>query len=110
SGAALMVQALRLAGAEHVDFSVPHRLEEGYGLKSDALRAIAARGGSVVVTVDCGIASVAEAEEARRLGLELIITDHHEPREQLPDAAVRVHPRLPDGAYPFDKPSGPAGG
>jgi single-stranded-DNA-specific exonuclease len=108
TGTALLVQALRLVGAEHVDFYVPHRLEEGYGLKSDALRNIAARGGSVVVTVDCGIASVAEAEEARRLGLELIITDHHEPREQLPDAAVRVHPRLPDGSYPFDKLSGSA--
>jgi single-stranded-DNA-specific exonuclease len=54
-----------------------------------------------VVTVDYGIASVAEAEEARRLGLELIITDHHEPKDQLPAAAVHVHPRLPGTSYPF---------
>ena len=57
-------------------------------------------GVSLVVTVDCGIASVAEAEEARRLGLELIVTDHHEMKDTLPDAAVLVHPRLPGDGLP----------
>jgi single-stranded-DNA-specific exonuclease len=108
TGTALLVQALRLAGAAQVDFYVPHRLEEGYGLNAAALQQIAQGGASLVVTVDCGIASVEEAEEARRLGLELIVTDHHEPRERLPDAAVLVHPRLPDTNYPFDKLSGSA--
>jgi single-stranded-DNA-specific exonuclease len=116
TGTALLVQALRLVGANAVDFYVPHRLEEGYGLNGDALRQIAQTGATVVVTVDCGIASVAEAEEARRLGLELIITDHHEFKDRLPDAAVLVHPRLagrpgaPDGLtpYPFDGLSGSA--
>jgi single-stranded-DNA-specific exonuclease len=108
TGTALLLQALRLAGAAKVDFYVPHRLEEGYGLNAQALRQIAHGGASLVITVDCGIASVAEAEEARRLGLELIITDHHEPKEQLPAADVLVHPRLPDGSYPFDKLSGAA--
>jgi len=79
---------------------VPHRLEDGYGLNHEALRKIAEGGASVVVTVDCGIASCAEADEARRLGLELIVTDHHEPKDRLPDAAVLVHPRLP-GEYPW---------
>src|SRR5262249_20650534 len=61
---------------------------------------------SVVVTVDCGIASRAEADEARRLGLQLIITDHHEFKDQLPEADALVHPRLPGCAYPFGGLSG----
>ena len=100
AGTAILWQALRLMGAS-ADFYVPHRLEEGYGLNSDALGRIAQMGTSVVVTVDCGIGAVAEALEARRLGQELIITDHHELRERLPDAAVLVHPRLPGTSYPF---------
>ncbi|MCI0459612.1 MAG: single-stranded-DNA-specific exonuclease RecJ [Gemmataceae bacterium] len=100
SGTSIMLQVLRLLGAD-VEFHVPHRLEEGYGVNSAALKRIAEGGASVVVTVDCGIASIAEAEEARRLGLELIVTDHHEPKEQLPEADVLVHPRIPAGAYPW---------
>jgi single-stranded-DNA-specific exonuclease len=99
SGTAILLTALRHLGAD-VDFHVPHRLEDGYGLNNEALRKIAEAGTALVVTVDCGIASVAEAEEARRLNLELIVTDHHEPKERLPDAAVLVHPRLP-GDYPW---------
>jgi single-stranded-DNA-specific exonuclease len=98
TGTAILLSALRLLGAS-VEFHVPHRLEEGYGLNGEALRRIAESGASLVVTVDCGIASVAEAEEARRLGLELVITDHHEPKDRLPEAAALVHPRL--GSYPF---------
>ncbi|HEV3238250.1 MAG TPA: single-stranded-DNA-specific exonuclease RecJ [Gemmataceae bacterium] len=105
TGSSILLQGLRLLGAQP-DFYVPHRLEEGYGLNSGALRQLAASGIKVVVTVDCGIASLEEAEEAKRLGLELIITDHHEPRDTLPDAAVLVHPRLPDGVYPFGHLSG----
>ena len=80
---------------------VPDRFEEGYGLNSDALRTLAANGTSLVVTVDCGIASVAEARLAKELGLELIVTDHHSFADTLPEAAVIVHPRLPDAGYPF---------
>ncbi|MCS7015086.1 MAG: single-stranded-DNA-specific exonuclease RecJ [Gemmatales bacterium] len=101
----LLWRCLRLAGAD-VDFYVPHRLEEGYGLNVDALRQIRRQGTHVVVTVDCGITAVAEAEEARALGLELIITDHHEFHSELPDADVLVHPRLPGSAYPFPHLSG----
>jgi single-stranded-DNA-specific exonuclease len=100
TGTAILWQALHLVGAA-ADFYVPHRLEEGYGLNSLALRQIASTGVSVVVTVDCGIGALAEAEEARQLGLELIVTDHHEFKEHLPSAAVVVHPRLPGGSYPF---------
>ncbi|HXG09640.1 MAG TPA: single-stranded-DNA-specific exonuclease RecJ [Gemmataceae bacterium] len=107
TGTAILLQGLRLLGAQP-DVYVPHRLEEGYGLNAEALRQIARQGAEVVITVDCGIGSVAEAEEAKRLGLELIITDHHEPRERLPEAAVLVHPRLPSGSYPFPYLSGSA--
>jgi single-stranded-DNA-specific exonuclease len=102
TGSAILLQVLRLLGAS-VDLHVPHRLEEGYGLNCEALKRIAEAGCKVVVTVDCGIASLAEAEEARRLGLELIVTDHHEMKETLPDASVLVHPRLPGTSYPFGK-------
>jgi single-stranded-DNA-specific exonuclease len=110
---AILLACLRLLGAR-ADFYVPNRIDEGYGLNHEALRTIAQRGGDVVVTVDCGITSVAEAETARMLGLTLIITDHHQPlvgeslrdsqvaaSEKLPYAAAIVHPGLPDSNYPF---------
>lgn len=105
TGTAILWQTLHLLGAP-ADFYVPHRLDEGYGLNVEALQQIARSGTTLVVTVDCGIASLAEAEEAKRLGLELIVTDHHEFKEQLPRAAVLVHPRLPGGTYPFGGLSG----
>jgi single-stranded-DNA-specific exonuclease len=107
TGSAILLQALALLGARP-DLYVPHRLEEGYGLNRDALRQIAKRDVGVVVTVDCGIASLAEAEVARELGLELIVTDHHEMKPTLPAASVLVHPRLPGHAYPFGMLSGSA--
>lgn len=105
TGTAILLQLVRLLHGQ-ADFYVPHRLDEGYGLNREALQQIAQSGASLVITVDCGICSVAEALEAKRLGLELIITDHHEYREQLPDAAVLVHPRLPGTTYPFGGLSG----
>ncbi len=80
---------------------VPDRFEEGYGLNAEALETLAARGEQLVITVDCGIASVAEALRAKELGLELIVTDHHSFADTLPEADVLVHPRLPGAGYPF---------
>jgi single-stranded-DNA-specific exonuclease len=94
----------QLGGA--AEFYVPHRLEEGYGLNVEALRQLAASGVEVVVTVDCGIASLEEALVAKQLGIELIVTDHHEMKDRLPEAAVCVHPRLPGAGYPFGGLSG----
>jgi single-stranded-DNA-specific exonuclease len=105
AGTAILVSTVRLLGGT-VDYHIPSRLDEGYGLNAEALRRIAQDGAHLVVTVDCGIASVDEADEAQRLGLELLITDHHEPKERLPAAAVLVHPRLPGGGYPFGGLSG----
>ncbi|MEM8911307.1 MAG: single-stranded-DNA-specific exonuclease RecJ, partial [Planctomycetota bacterium] len=100
TGAAILVNGLRLLGGD-VSYHVPNRLEEGYGLNEDALRKLAARGKKLVVSVDCGIASVQCAELCRQLGLSLIITDHHTMADRLPDADAIVHPRLPGTAYPF---------
>jgi len=97
---ALLHQCLTLLGAD-VGYYVPNRIDEGYGLNDEALATLASQNAELVVTVDCGIASVAEAITARRLGVELIITDHHMMGEQLPDAAAIVHPRLPGHNYPF---------
>ena len=92
---------LRLAGAR-VDYYIPCRMEEGYGLNQEALRQLQAEDPErLIVTVDCGIASLVEAALARELGLELIVTDHHTFAAELPDAACLVHPRLPGGTYPF---------
>ncbi len=100
TGSAILIICLRLLGAD-VSYYVPNRLEEGYGLSSDALRTLAERGASLVISVDCGIASLVEADTAKSLGLELIVTDHHEFAERLPCAAAIVHPRLPGHDYPF---------
>ncbi|MEM1225230.1 MAG: single-stranded-DNA-specific exonuclease RecJ [Planctomycetota bacterium] len=100
TGAAILVNGLRLLGGD-VSYHVPNRLEEGYGLNEDALRKLAARGKKLVVSVDCGIASVQCAELCRQLDLSLIITDHHTMADRLPDADAIVHPRLPGTAYPF---------
>ncbi len=97
---AILVRCLRLVDAA-VDWYVPHRVDEGYGLNGDALRRLAQQGAQVVVTVDCGIASLAEADLAAELGLTLIITDHHQMAERLPRAAAIVHPALPGSSYPF---------
>ena len=105
SGTALLWQCLKLLGA-NVGYYVPHRVDEGYGVHADAVRSLAAEGTRLLVTVDCGIASPAEAALARELGLEVIVTDHHEPGPQLPEAAAIVHPRLPGGRYPFGGLSG----
>ncbi len=100
SGTAILFLCLKLLGAE-VSYHVPNRIEEGYGLSCEALAKLAGRGAQTIITVDCGASSVREAEEARRLGLELIITDHHHFADTLPAADGLVHPALPGGAYPF---------
>jgi len=88
---AILWHGLRLLGAD-VDYYIPSRLDEGYGVNCEALERIAADGGRLVITVDCGITACQAAAVARRLGLELIITDHHQPHAELPAADLIVHP------------------
>lgn len=97
---AILWRCLKLLHAD-VDFYIPHRIDEGYSLNNEALERIASQGTKLVITVDCGVASVAEAKRARELGLTLVVTDHHQLADQLPPAAAIVHPDLPGGSYPF---------
>ncbi len=105
TGTALLWLCLRLLGAE-ADYYVPHRIDEGYGLHTEALETLARAGVQTVVTVDCGVTALAAAEACRRMGLELLVTDHHQPGPGLPEAAGVVHPRLPGSRYPFGELSG----
>jgi single-stranded-DNA-specific exonuclease len=111
TGTAILLHVLGKLGAD-VQFHVPLRLSEGYGLNAEKIRELAQAGVSLVVSVDCGIASLQEAEIAREVGLELIVTDHHEMKmgmdgPLLPPASVLVHPRLPAPVpYPFGDLSG----
>ncbi|OHB73026.1 MAG: single-stranded-DNA-specific exonuclease RecJ [Planctomycetes bacterium RBG_13_63_9] len=100
TGTALLWLCLKLLGAD-ASYYVPHRVDEGYGLNCEAIRSLAGEGARLIVTVDCGIASLEQAHSAHHLGVELVITDHHQPGPQLPQAAAIVHPGLPGGDYPF---------
>ena len=82
------------------DIYIPGRLDEGYGLNIPALDSFAENGVTLVVTVDCGITAVEETEHAKKLGIDLIITDHHECKAELPDAVAIIDPKRPDCPYP----------
>ena len=96
----LLTDFLRREGGRVVSY-IPDRMEEGYGLNTDALDTLYRAGVSLVVTVDCGITAVAEARRAAELGMDLVITDHHECKEELPAALAVVDPHRPDCSYPF---------
>ena len=101
TGVAILHACLRMVGAE-AGFYVPHRLEEGYGVNSEAIGKLVDQGAELLITVDCGIAAAAPLGEARAAGLDVIVTDHHSlpAPDDLPDAAAVIHPCLPNGKYP----------
>ena len=102
---ALVVQALSLLGGNVTPY-IPHRLTEGYGLKTAALEKLQQQGISLVITVDCGITALNEVKKAKRKGLDIIITDHHTPSDNIPTANAIVNPRLSGSEYPFQELSG----
>lgn len=95
---AILVRCLREIGAE-VDWLIPDRSTEGYGLTAATVEELRMRRPALVVTVDCGIACPAEVAELRAAGIEVIVTDHHEPKPELPDCPI-LHPRI--SSYPFE--------
>ena len=101
----LLTDFLRKNGAECVSY-IPGRLEEGYGLNPIALRQLHSEGVKLIITVDCGITAIAEANLCKELGIDLVITDHHECKDTLPDAIAVVDPHRPDGGYPHKNLSG----
>ena len=101
----LLTDFLRCHGADAVSY-IPGRLEEGYGLNPIAIHQLHDEGVKLIVTVDCGITAVSEAELCRQLGIDLVITDHHECKQTLPAAIAVVDPHRPDGGYPHKNLSG----
>lgn len=95
----ILVGLIREFGGQ-CDWLIPDRISEGYGLRSDLVEQLAARGTDLIVTVDCGVTSVEEAALARSLGMEIVITDHHQFGEELPDCPI-LHPVLSDYPYPY---------
>ncbi|MFD0588261.1 single-stranded-DNA-specific exonuclease RecJ [Paenibacillus sp. GCM10027627] len=83
------------------DYYIPHRSLEGYGLNRAAIAAAAEQGVTLIVTVDTGISAYEEVEFAKSVGIDIVVTDHHEPPEQLPDACAIVNPKQRDCLYPF---------
>lgn len=98
---ALLVQVLTALGAKVAPY-IPHRVDEGYGLNSEALLKIARAGVKLVITVDCGIRSVAEVEDGKACGLDIIVTDHHSLGPDLPKAFSVINPKCDDCAYTED--------
>ena len=109
-GSALLILFIKkvaqaIGSSSEISYYIPARIEEGYGLNKAALKTIIERGAQAVVTVDCGSVSVEEVSYAREIGLDILITDHHDPDpNNLPDC-IHINPKLTKG-YPFDKLSG----
>ena len=105
TGTALLVQGLSSLGVKVTPY-IPHRLTEGYGLKVAALENLHRQGISLVITVDCGITALAEVKKAKRLGLDIIITDHHTPLPEIPPAIAIINAKRADSNYPFSELTG----
>jgi len=102
---ALLVQGLSALGGKAIPY-IPHRLTEGYGLRKAALENLHQQGISLVITADCGITSLPEVKKARKMGLNIIITDHHTPLPEIPPAIAIVNPKLTNSNYPFSELTG----
>ena len=97
---ALLVRALRRLGAGHADYLVPNRFEYGYGLTPEIVALAAERKPDLIITVDNGISSHAGVSEAKRRGIQVLVTDHHLPGSTLPEADAILNPNLPGDAFP----------
>jgi len=96
---AMLMEFFRDVGAE-VDYYIPHRIREGYSLNAEALKRLYEQGAKVLVTVDNGISARREAEVAKQLGLDLVITDHHEVPPELPEAYAILNPKQAGDTFP----------
>ena len=101
----LLTDFLRGQGIACLSY-IPGRLEEGYGLNPIAINQLHSQGVSLIITVDCGITAIEEAQLCKQLGIDLVITDHHECKDILPEAVAVIDPHRPDGGYPHKSLSG----
>lgn len=98
---ALLMNTFRYLGVQ-AQYHIPNRFEEGYGLNADTIRKIhVEKGADLLITVDCGITSVAEVQLANKLGIDVIITDHHQPEEEAPPAYSIISPKMEGDEYPY---------
>ncbi|MDD5486189.1 MAG: single-stranded-DNA-specific exonuclease RecJ [Dehalococcoidales bacterium] len=100
TGTVLLVQAIKNLGGTAIPY-IPHRLSEGHGLNRTAINELHEKGVSLIITNDCGVSAVAETRLAKRKGVDVIITDHHNPAGELPAAVAVVNPKRNDSEYPF---------
>ncbi len=105
TGTALYYLVLKKWGWD-VDYYIPSRLDDGYGLGRDAIDFLYSKGFKRIMTVDCGITSVEEIDYAHSMGFKIIVTDHHETKERIPRAVAVIDPKRPDDLYPFKDFSG----
>jgi single-stranded-DNA-specific exonuclease len=105
TGTAIVAEGLKSFGVRYIPY-LPHRVDEGHGLSAEAIRQLSQEGVSLIVTVDCGVTSVAEVNTARDAGIDVIITDHHTPAAGLPAASAIINPRTSGNEYPFLELSG----
>lgn len=99
TGTATAILALKCLGA-NVDYYIPHRIEEGYGMNAKAIYRLKENGTELILTVDNGIASAAEVKLAKELGMQIVVTDHHNCPHILPEADALINPKRPGDAYP----------
>jgi single-stranded-DNA-specific exonuclease len=100
SGSTVLQRALLALGGQ-VEVFIPHRDRDGYGLNTDVLHELAARAAGLVITVDCGVTATAEVAAANAIGLDIVVTDHHDVPPDLPSAVAVVNPHRSDCPYPF---------
>lgn len=98
---ALLYLGLKRVGAM-IDFYIPHRMIDGYGLSLGSLDALRETGSSLIISVDCGVNALEEINALRDMGMEIIITDHHNPKDELPPAYAIINPKLPGCPYPYE--------
>ncbi len=96
----LLYLGLKRVGAD-IGFYIPHRMIDGYGLSLASLDQIKADGTKLIISVDCGVNALEEIAAINAMGMEIVITDHHNPKEELPQAVAIINPKLPDCPYPF---------
>jgi len=105
TGTVLLVQAIQKLGGTVYPY-IPHRMNEGHGINRAALNELHDLGVTLIITTDCGVTGIAETRQAKRKGIDIIITDHHNPLEELPAAVAIVNPKRNDSDYPFRELSG----
>jgi single-stranded-DNA-specific exonuclease len=106
SSAALLYLVLSRMVGSKISYYIPDRMTEGYGLSKNSIQEAADNDINLIVTVDCGVTAVEEVRLANELGMDIIVSDHHQPAEELPDAVAILDPKLPDSQYPFQELAG----